>query len=112
MPCKSIEAPSFEQVLLQCLHHALCKIPNLWWLVLKDSCGQQSCDLVFSCPSCQHQMSLSTFLRTRHQKIELLPIFACHYFLKTLERSEEHTSELQSRPHLVCRLLLEKKKKK
>src|SRR2546422_3364377 len=32
----------------------------------------------------------------------------------TLEqaRSEEHTSELQSRLHLVCRLLLEKKKKK
>src|SRR5690625_6918250 len=27
-----------------------------------------------------------------------------------LERSEEHTSELQSRGHLVCRLLLEKKK--
>src|SRR5687768_18041439 len=29
-----------------------------------------------------------------------------------LFRSEEHTSELQSRLHLVCRLLLEKKKKK
>src|SRR3989449_3996598 len=29
-----------------------------------------------------------------------------------LSRSEEHTSELQSRLHLVCRLLLEKKKKK
>src|SRR2546429_939228 len=29
---------------------------------------------------------------------------------KTLARSEEHTSELQSRLHLVCRLLLEKKK--
>src|SRR5690554_4859074 len=28
-----------------------------------------------------------------------------------VSRSEEHTSELQSRPHLVCRLLLEKKKK-
>src|SRR5690554_7754375 len=28
-----------------------------------------------------------------------------------MRRSEEHTSELQSRPHLVCRLLLEKKKK-
>src|SRR3989442_11147027 len=28
-----------------------------------------------------------------------------------LLRSEEHTSELQSRPHLVCRLLLEKKKR-
>src|SRR3989442_9599482 len=26
-----------------------------------------------------------------------------------IDRSEEHTSELQSRPHLVCRLLLEKK---
>src|SRR2546422_4331569 len=30
----------------------------------------------------------------------------------TGSRSEEHTSELQSRLHLVCRLLLEKKKKK
>src|SRR2546422_6197092 len=30
----------------------------------------------------------------------------------TNHRSEEHTSELQSRLHLVCRLLLEKKKKK
>src|SRR5205809_4681224 len=30
----------------------------------------------------------------------------------TTPRSEEHTSELQSRLHLVCRLLLEKKKKK
>src|SRR2546422_5617199 len=31
---------------------------------------------------------------------------------KNVDRSEEHTSELQSRLHLVCRLLLEKKKKK
>src|SRR5436305_2935394 len=30
--------------------------------------------------------------------------------VRRLLRSEEHTSELQSRPHLVCRLLLEKKK--
>src|SRR3989442_11659666 len=35
-----------------------------------------------------------------------LVAFFCGY-----RRSEEHTSELQSRPHLVCRLLLEKKKK-
>src|SRR5687768_17817986 len=34
---------------------------------------------------------------------------ANYHFLQ--ERSEEHTSELQSRLHLVCRLLLEKKKK-
>src|SRR2546422_6609878 len=32
-------------------------------------------------------------------------------FLTSVFRSEEHTSELQSRLHLVCRLLLEKKKK-
>src|SRR5258707_2151660 len=31
---------------------------------------------------------------------------------KITQRSEEHTSELQSRQYLVCRLLLEKKKKK
>src|SRR5437870_8562916 len=31
--------------------------------------------------------------------------------LDFIKRSEEHTSELQSRGHLVCRLLLEKKKK-
>src|SRR2546429_2308966 len=31
---------------------------------------------------------------------------------KDYERSEEHTSELQSRLHLVCRLLLEKKKRR
>src|SRR3989442_10787107 len=34
------------------------------------------------------------------------------YIAVMLKRSEEHTSELQSRPHLVCRLLLEKKKTK
>src|SRR5690625_7064920 len=35
-----------------------------------------------------------------------------HPRLSALPRSEEHTSELQSRGHLVCRLLLEKKKTK
>src|SRR6266699_6784229 len=33
------------------------------------------------------------------------------HILRTHSRSEEHTSELQSRPQLVCRLLLEKKNK-
>src|SRR3954449_4803738 len=33
------------------------------------------------------------------------------YSITTNQRSEEHTSELQSHSHLVCRLLLEKKKK-
>src|SRR2546422_1912491 len=44
---------------------------------------------------------LATFLRTDHG--HLAP-------LRPSSRSEEHTSELQSRLHLVCRLLLEKKK--
>src|SRR5439155_13692636 len=35
-----------------------------------------------------------------------------NYGVSIGHRSEEHTSELQSRGHLVCRLLLEKKKKK
>src|SRR5256884_2381786 len=34
------------------------------------------------------------------------------WWSSTARRSEEHTSELQSRLHLVCRLLLEKKKNK
>src|SRR5437870_10888644 len=37
-------------------------------------------------------------------------IWACEASIE--KRSEEHTSELQSRGHLVCRLLLEKKKNK
>src|SRR2546429_4215433 len=50
----------------------------------------------------------STFRTARH------PTKKCrcgHRVLFLLPRSEEHTSELQSRLHLVCRLLLEKKKK-
>src|SRR2546428_2020932 len=42
--------------------------------------------------------------RTGRSAVRLLPIRA--------DRSEEHTSELQSRSDLVCRLLLEKKKNK
>src|SRR4249920_4015727 len=45
----------------------------------------------------------------RHRVPRLARVGLC---LGDRPRSEEHTSELQSRPHLVCRLLLEKKKKK
>src|SRR2546422_1388860 len=37
---------------------------------------------------------------------------ASHFLVHDEQRSEEHTSELQSRLHLVCRLLLEKKNSK
>src|SRR2546429_1564150 len=38
-------------------------------------------------------------------------LVACSFAASVFLRSEEHTSELQSRLHLVCRLLLEKKKR-
>src|SRR2546422_5219313 len=41
----------------------------------------------------------------------LLDRSGSHFLANGEKRSEEHTSELQSRLHLVCRLLLEKKKK-
>src|SRR2546422_6424550 len=45
------------------------------------------------------------------QKIACLNNCPCQGCAQVGNRSEEHTSELQSRLHLVCRLLLEKKKK-
>src|SRR5690625_6653719 len=80
------------------------------------------------------QRPLKRYIRTTLKTLERYADSiknACHYTLsnghleginnkiKTLKRtgfgyrrSEEHTSELQSRGHLVCRLLLEKKKQK
>src|SRR3712207_8685241 len=40
-----------------------------------------------------------------------LPLIVARHAIAVGRRSEEHTSELQSRQYLVCRLLLEKKKK-
>src|SRR3989442_6785992 len=55
-----------------------------------------------------HNIAILTAVDKRLEKME-------QRFMEKLNsltnRSEEHTSELQSRPHLVCRLLLEKKKK-
>src|SRR5688572_31709712 len=51
--------------------------------------------------------SLDLHPRSRHQHLAAIP--DRH---RAVGRSEEHTSELQSQSNLVCRLLLEKKKKK
>src|SRR5436305_4957407 len=51
----------------------------------------------------------STVVRMMSQRRHLT-VEGLSYIAGLAERSEEHTSELQSRPHLVCRLLLEKKK--
>src|SRR2546430_8372247 len=45
------------------------------------------------------------------ERAEFPPVTMTSTFIRT-NRSEEHTSELQSQSNLVCRLLLEKKKKK
>src|SRR2546429_6483593 len=58
-------------------------------------------------PSSEHQSRLSVCLRGRTRQADspaaIVPARSKRH------RSEEHTSELQSRLHLVCRLLLEKK---
>src|SRR5216684_7989435 len=52
----------------------------------------------------------TTLFRSKHENRPAQFITFLHAVMFVL-RSEEHTSELQSRLHLVCRLLLEKKKK-
>src|SRR5690554_7874626 len=61
-----------------------------------------------STPSCTAHTAAST----RERRLSFLSrCLTCTFTVPSvMSRSEEHTSELQSRPHLVCRLLLEKKK--
>src|SRR5687768_18174325 len=63
--------------------------------------------------SCSSASATTNLSRAPKSRISCSP-FSMRYrrrFRSTINRSEEHTSELQSRLHLVCRLLLEKKKK-
>src|SRR5258708_10235752 len=66
-------------------------------------------------PLPQHSRAFPTHCYPR-SRARLLPAPArcapADRLAATVHRSEEHTSELQSPDHLVCRLLLEKKKKK
>src|SRR5258708_28390261 len=60
-------------------------------------------------PNCTAVRGLSVLTRSKARSVLVsLPTISA----LRLVRSEEHTSELQSPDHLVCRLLLEKKKKK
>src|SRR5207253_2227097 len=57
-------------------------------------------------PYVNYQADLAGFARASHEAQQMLMPIAIS---DPTDRSEEHTSELQSRGHLVCRLLLEKK---
>src|SRR5439155_4675171 len=65
------------------------------WFLDRDSCEEADCEHKY----CNDVRASSK-----------LEVAATQFEIQGL-RSEEHTSELQSRGHLVCRLLLEKKKK-
>src|SRR5690606_41273655 len=80
----------------QTISNALEEVENR---IVQYSQIQQQLQLLVQAEALAHQAT--TLARTRHEN-GLIAYF---------ERSEEHTSELQSRENLVCRLLLEKKKK-
>src|SRR5690625_6488476 len=62
--------------------------------------------LFSACATSMESLALSAFMINSHGANYILSGSSSH------NRSEEHTSELQSRGHLVCRLLLERKKQR
>src|SRR5687768_18211062 len=70
---------------------------------------RRSSDLRWRCAS-EPSTPRPDYSRSTRRRPPKIPLNRCSS--GTRGRSEEHTSELQSRLHLVCRLLLEKKKKK
>src|ERR1039458_9123108 len=85
---------------------------DIGWICAKfDSCQKEM-------PATYRPHSLMNFAHARSRSGKMVSIAAlsphCLRFITTALgvgfRSEEHTSELQSLRHLVCRLLLEKKK--
>src|SRR2546427_3769126 len=82
-------------------------VPDAHFVPLRGRFGQQARDRVRSERGLERV--IETFRdRTLQQPAALVPRRAVGL---DLTRSEEHTSELQSQSNLVCRLLLEKKKK-
>src|SRR5438045_4506016 len=85
---------------------------------VRGPCALSTLSLHDALPICGHDQhaALERLVRVadaRAQKTTAVPagvLEALAHLDDVLERSEEHTSELQSLRHLVCRLLLEKKK--
>src|SRR5947209_12117795 len=78
--------------------------PSLW----KCPCGEQVPPEFSFCIVCGRSQSGERRCSSCREVNEPDYAFCCYCG----ERSEEHTSELQSRQYLVCRLLLEKKKER
>src|SRR5437870_8073672 len=95
-----VSPPSGERLMLRALQTSTSKGHAV------ERYGQPSCTMSFAS---FHDPALA--LRSRNSSKVITPSLSAWrpYWTPTL-RSEEHTSELQSRGHLVCRLLLEKKK--
>src|SRR5690625_5535288 len=66
--------------------------------------------LVLPRPPTSTLFPYTTLFRSRQFLLDFVNVEEVSSHFPVLHRSEEHTSELQSRGHLVCRLLLEKKK--
>src|SRR5690349_23656997 len=94
-------------------------VASAFWMTIRSKlCGRNSCN----CPT-PHIQATSFFTSiTRTSPAIRTRFYSTHSehggsrrdftICSGIRRSEEHTSELQSRRDLVCRLLLEKKKKK
>src|SRR5687767_15407917 len=77
--------------------------------------GDELCEDVSTCSRCERNLGHPYLVDVLALKLgdELVETVAVGLNTNGVEdRSEEHTSELQSLAYLVCRLLLEKKKKK
>src|SRR5207244_12479081 len=103
LSCFSLTAPSPTDIYTLSLHDALPISRRLRRRSSGSRRGGRRCQLerLCSCPT----LLLSSYMRANSGGGGLRPART------RSTRSEEHTSELQSPDHLVCRLLLEKKKK-
>src|ERR1039458_618970 len=79
----------------------LCKLHLI--LVSRGKCQPGRCGPSIPPEKGRQGLELKRFKRTLRQAM-ILPIVACLFLAGVLIRSEEHTSELQSLRHLVCRL--------
>src|SRR5690625_5469197 len=102
-----IDISMVEKYLLHALYSItlLVLLMHAWRVFPNHSTTNTSAIALFSIIVLAAYSVLGTLYLGDHYKPKIDDPFTALYF-----RSEEHTSELQSRGHLVCRLLLEKKK--